>query len=250
MTRPEPDGTEFARALSDMGHQPVVEPLMSAVPVSFDPQRIAADLAAADAVIVTSRNAVRALEAASLGDRFAGAFIVAVGPGTADAASKLGARDVLSIDGRAMDIVAQLPGVLTARGQADACRVLYLRGADITVDLVGALRSVLPDWSVSEAIVYRTALTAAPSERLRAQLAAGMIDAVALFSTRTAAAYVDALSRERLIDAMRRKAHYCLSDRVAERLSIMKLQNIAVSAKPNVQEMLELIGGPAAQSMH
>lgn len=254
VTRPEPDGSEFARALGDLGHETIVEPLLQAEAVPFDDAGLVRVIGASDAIIATSRNAIRALDGSRAGAALSDALIVAVGPGTTEAAAACGAGDVLNVDGRVEDVVAQLPGVLPSvfgvRGGSGAPQVVYLRGADVTVDLIGALQRVAPDWQLREEVVYRMSQTSAPSPFLRDRLARQEIDAVTLFSSRTADAYVAALARESLVGAMRPKMHYCLSDRIAERLAVLALRRIAVATRPNVQEMLELIGGPAAQSMH
>jgi uroporphyrinogen-III synthase len=57
VTRPEPDALKLGAVLEEMGHEATVEPLLS---VSFDDAE-PVDLDGAQALIATSRNALRAL---------------------------------------------------------------------------------------------------------------------------------------------------------------------------------------------
>ena len=59
VTRPEPDALKLGGVLEEMGHEATVEPLLS---VSFEGGE-PIDLDSAQALIATSRNALRALKA-------------------------------------------------------------------------------------------------------------------------------------------------------------------------------------------
>src|SRR5690606_19280302 len=91
VTRPEPDATAMRTALEAAGHAVSVEPLMRVVPVEGPP--IA--LSGVQAIVATSRNALR-----MVGDRLdmpaaANLPLVAVGKGTAALAKEAGFQEVI-----------------------------------------------------------------------------------------------------------------------------------------------------------
>ena len=99
VTRPEPDATRQAEILAAHGHEPVVAPLLLIEPATD----VILDLGGAQALIVTSRNALRALSshpdlALSLRLPF-----FAVGEATAKAATDLGFAKVTAGPGTGED---------------------------------------------------------------------------------------------------------------------------------------------------
>src|SRR6516165_7361633 len=58
VTRPEPDASRLAQELRDLGHEPVLQPLLEFRSLGFDP----APLKTAAALVLTSGNALRALQ--------------------------------------------------------------------------------------------------------------------------------------------------------------------------------------------
>ena len=243
VTRPTIDAEPFATRLRALGHKPICAPL-------FERRSLAtkADLEAMsdfrpDALVVTSRNALRSLfEAASLGDLL-GVPVLAVGPGTSDLARELGFRDVRMGAGRAQDLahgVAELGG--------GPRRLVFVRGEQITEDLGAQFRAV--GHTVHVLIAYRmVGLSALPDDLMQLARNDG-IDAVTLFSPNAARHYVQVTQSANLSAHFQTCMHYCLSSRVAEELLALQRVPISVARKPNIQEMLELIGGPAAQSVH
>ena len=91
VTRPEPDAEQQAEKLVARGHAPVIAPLLT---VAFS-NSAPFDLARVQALIVTSRNGLRALAAHP---QFAEAVtlpVFAVGPATARVAAGLGFARVI-----------------------------------------------------------------------------------------------------------------------------------------------------------
>ena len=100
VTRPEPSATRTAEKLRLMGHDPVVLPLARAVhDLTATKDALTSPHAA---VTVTSAEAIRALE--ELGTEAIAPYredlFFAVGPASADAARRLGLRQVVAGDGR------------------------------------------------------------------------------------------------------------------------------------------------------
>ncbi len=104
VTRPEPDASETALKLSALGIEPVVEPLLRYETLTTtlpDPKGFAA-------LVLTSANALRALEQRRVIDTYRHLQTFTVGDRTAAAARKLGFTDVVSAEGDARDLVALL----------------------------------------------------------------------------------------------------------------------------------------------
>src|SRR5262249_54007783 len=96
VTRPEPDRSPETPLLSARGPLPVLAPLLE-IEVSKAPLQ----LAGAQALIATSRNAIRALVLHPQRDEALKIPLFAVGDATADAARALGFGDVVTGPGRA-----------------------------------------------------------------------------------------------------------------------------------------------------
>ena len=94
ITRPQPDADELAAELERRGHRCLVAPLMTIVPTVSD-----LPLGGVQALLLTSRNGVRALAAASARRDVP---VLAVGPGTAAAAEDAG----FSVEAGAGDVSA------------------------------------------------------------------------------------------------------------------------------------------------
>ena len=115
ITRPEPDAAYEAELIAARGHQPVLAPLLE---IEFC--KAALPLAGAYGLIVTSRNALRALAAHP--DRVAASRLplYAVGEATAEAAWELGFAEVTAGPGTAEGLAALIardvaPGAGPAR---------------------------------------------------------------------------------------------------------------------------------------
>ncbi|MEM9029400.1 MAG: uroporphyrinogen-III synthase [Pseudomonadota bacterium] len=232
VTRPADDGADLAQALEARGHNVIVEPLLKIEPCSD----ASPHLDGASAIVATSKNALRVLAKTPAFTSAVDQRLVVVGPGTADEAQRLGFHHVQVGPGRAADLpelIHSLPGI----GDAP---VAVLRGEDVAYDLEGVLRSLGLD--VRRHILYRAVPTASPSPALVRQIADGKVDGVLLFSQRTAEQYVCRLTEARIESAARRLRHYCLSAAVAAPLRQSGFADALVSAKPNVKEMVELIG--------
>ena len=91
VTRPEPDGSRQAEKLRAMGHEPVLAPLLT---IEILPG-VALDLKGAQALIVTSRNVLRAVAARPELIEARNLPLYAIGDATADVAAELGFRQIV-----------------------------------------------------------------------------------------------------------------------------------------------------------
>lgn len=258
ITRPEPDASAMRASLEPDGITADVAPLLD---IQVDVPD-AALLASASALVVTSRNGLRALEASPLLAELKDRPLLVVGRGTGAAARALGFADVTVGPATAKDLVpliiaawrekiAPASGSTSmqsggARGKEIPGPVVHLSGDKISFDL----SPVLSEQGIPfrRDTVYRSrpadGLPRAVVETLRQ---AGY-DAVVLMSPLTADTYVELVRENGLGEGARKAVYLCLSNGIAERLAPLRAERVKIAAKPNIEEMLALIRGTAAQS--
>ena len=232
VTRPLPDGERTAVTLRGRGYDVLVAPLMQVKP-------IAADLAGNwSAVIISSANAVRALDARQI-ISLSKMPLFAVGERSADAAREAGFRDVRSANGDAHDLV-RLVATNHHFDQAAAC--LYLAGEDRAADVEGELakRAI----KARTLVVYRNVTQPYPPE-LIAALRNQKIDAVLHFSRRSAENYVNGAKAAGLERMALAPKHICLSAQVAEPLRAEGVGQISVASEPNEAALLAILPRPS-----
>jgi uroporphyrinogen-III synthase len=233
VTRPQPDAERTVAALTRRGHQVAHAALLRV--------ELVADAALGSgpwsAVVVTSPNALRALEAHPGGAALLGLPVFAVGRRTAAAARAAGFLDVTAAGGDVRELATCLRE--WARNNASRDPLLYLAGEDRSGDLAGALAA--DGRIVHTAVVYRAVKTDKIPPAVAAALAAGQIDGVLHFSRRSAQAYLDCARAAALLDQALAVTHYCLSAQIAEPLTAAGAKSIHIAARPEEAALLELI---------
>lgn len=224
VTRPEEDAGPLKAKLEAMGHQVVTVPLMEIRP------RRGVEIPALQwqAVAVTSANGIRALPAAHGLTKFR---ILTVGPQSLKAAREAG----FAAEAHGGDVNG-LAGFIRANLDPGAGPILYLSGAETSGDLEGQLRAA--GFACHRAVLY----DAAPAESLGAaenSLKAGEIDAVMLYSPRSAKiwrALVEKAGLSRQAGSLR---NFCLSRNVASVLP--ESWDMRIPETPDEQAMLALL---------
>ncbi len=238
VTRPEPEASAMAMRLRADGHTVTIEPLLFVEVLNA--ARL--ELDGVQALIATSRNAMRSL---GVRQELAAArrlTIVAVGPGTAAEARKLGFERILAGPRAARDLLPVIQAVM----KPDAGALLHLAGEELAFDLTGALCAA--GYSARSAILYRTIAPCRLTPATADELQTGAIDGVILMSPRTATAWSRLLKVERLQDFGVNIIHFCLSQAVSAALPSPMPVRIEVAVQPNLEEMLALVARVAAQS--
>jgi uroporphyrinogen-III synthase len=238
VTRPEPDALKLRADLERRGHHATVEPLLS---VSFDDGE-EFDLDGVQALIATSRYALRALRAHPLRAQARKLPLFAVGRATAAEGRALGFETVITGAGRVEELVAHVVAVTDPA----AGLMLHLAGDTLAGDLKADLES--HGFRVLQRMVYRMRPANAFGEDTIEQLALGEIDGVILMSPRTATLYASLLRKHGLISVARRLIHFCLSSQIAQRLKPLGEAPIEVAETPRLEEVLALIDDAAARS--
>jgi uroporphyrinogen III methyltransferase/synthase len=242
VTREESAGGRLVSALRDAGAEPLVAPMIRiAEPEDWSlPDRCLAELDAYDAILITSANAVRSLEARAraLGRSLAesGVPVWCVGPETARVTREFGVP-VHAIPPERHDA----EGLLAAlRAQRDPA------GRRFLFPCAAAARDVLPDGlaaagaRVDRAVVYRTLAPEMDAEALRGLLADGAPDVL----TFTSPSAVRNFS-ERLDAAARATAKRCLIAAIgpvtAAALGRVGLEADVVSERAGMRELVDAI---------
>src|SRR5260370_12320331 len=135
VTRPDPEDEATATALRARGFGVLQAPMLRFAAVPFEDD---AD-ARYDAVIVTSANALRAIEPQLKGSRLLELPLFAVGEHTASAARGAGFGQVIAAKGDAAALRDLVLAGVKSKHLKRGSTLLYLAGADLARDLAGEL---------------------------------------------------------------------------------------------------------------
>jgi uroporphyrinogen-III synthase len=229
VTRPEPDASRTAARLTAMGHATLVQPLLA---ITFTPP--AEDLPAPAAILITSQNALRAVERWPGVANWRGAPLFAAGPATARAAEAQGFRNVRRGAGDA----GALAEVVRSELPRGAGPILYPAARDRAGALAGGLTAAGYDVRVIEA--YRADAATAFDPPVRAAFEVGWTDGVLLYSRRTALAFHDLAVAEGLTPRMAGISFYAISDQVAEVVRPLG-GTVRIAERPDEDTLLALI---------
>lgn len=226
VTRPQPDNAATATALRAMGHEVLLAPMLrfEALPFPDEPE------AAYGAVIVTSANALRAIEDQPVLARLLALPLFAVGRHTARAATNLGFADVVVADGDAAALRSKIGETLRGKKKR-AGALLYLAGADLSRDLAGELRA--DGFEVVMQTTYRMAPVPVLPDDVCQAFAAQRIEAVLHYSRRSARAFIDATRASGIEISALSVPQCCLSENVSEVVREAGATQVAVARTPD-----------------
>lgn len=231
VTRPEAEGEETAARLRALGHDVLVAPLLR-IELIADADIGLTPIAG---IIMTSRNAARAIERHSRITELRALPVFAVGRRTAAAALSAGFSDVSSADGDADDLI----GMIRSRRAGLAERLLYLAGADRAVDMAGILRQT--GLSVDTVVIYRAVAADELPDAVRAALSAGRLDGALHFSRRSAEIFLACARRDGVLDCVLLLKHFCLSAQVAAPLTAAGVRDVAIAHRPDETALIALL---------
>lgn len=232
VTRSTADARGQAAWLKALGHTPLIHPLLDVVYCDLTPF----NLSGVQALIATSRNALRGLRRNAAFEAAKALPIYCVGEGTAELARELGFERVHIGEGAAKHLLPLIAG--TARPRDGA--LLYLTGKHLAFDLEGPLKAL--GFSVPRIILYEAReIGAAAQKKLANEIRAG-VDGVILMSLRTASIFAQLLKKLKLEGEDAAITCYCYSEAIAEPLREIAGLTIAVSSRPTETDLAELIG--------
>jgi uroporphyrinogen-III synthase len=226
ITRPRERAVELARELERRGDTALIEPLLAIEPVAG----VAPAVDGVQGIVLTSAHAVPALSAAAKA-----LPVFAVGDATADAARAAGCAAVVSAHGAATDLAR----LIAAQCDAGAGALLHLSGEHVTEGLAEALGCV--GFALRRQAVYRAVAAHALAPATVEALTARQVDAVLLFSPRTARVFLELIGRHGLLEPVAGLAAICLSAAVAQPCRDVTWRAVHVAARPELGALLEAL---------
>lgn len=227
VTRPLPEASETAARLSAIGIAPVVAPLMdfAVIPAALPP----AD--ECGGMVVTSANALRALDEMGVVTAYRHLRLFAVGDRTAKAARDLGFADTVSASGNAEDLIALL------RDRAPQSKLFYPAARHLAHDLAALLA---PSGIVVDTVpVYDMRPAPSLPDDVAKALGDGAISAALFYSRRAAETFV-ALADAQDLALGGQLAALCLSANVAAPLLASGYARISLADFPSEEAMIAL----------
>jgi uroporphyrinogen-III synthase len=188
------------------------------------------------AVVLTSANAARAIQAHSEHGKLTLLPVFTVGPNTAEAAHSAGFSNVECADGDKEDLAR----LLRVRFGLDDRPILYLAGED----RAGHLELAPCRAKLVTAVVYRMTKTQSFPAEVISALSQRQIDGVLHFSRRSAEAYIQCAGAAGITDRALEPSHYCLSHQVAGPLAAAGAVGIQIAPRPNEAALIELLNSP------
>ncbi len=228
VTRPQPDASETAARLAALDIESAICPLLThkTLGTSLPERRGFAALA------LTSGNALRALEERGALDQYLDLPVYTVGNRTAERARDKGFSQVISAGGSFADLVE-----LLARSSLSG-PVFYPAGREQSGDLA---RSLAPfGVMVIVTPVYDMLPLDALPGQIVGELEDGSIDAVLLYSRRTAEIFGDVARRQLSRMARLELGILCLSENVAEPLVSAHFVRTGLADYPSEEAMMAL----------
>lgn len=229
ITRPRDDAEALAETLAGRGVDSLIESLLDIRPL---PERDL-DLDGVQAILLTSANGARALAVATA---VRATPVLAVGEATAAAARAAGFTRVTVANGD----VAALADLAERHSDPNAGPLLHVSGSVVAGDLAGRLAA--RGFTVRRMALYEALPVSALSATAVAAFADGAIDAVLLFSPRTAKAFVSLAREAKLTAALASVRALCLSAAVAEAARAVSWREVCVAERPDQAALLALVG--------
>lgn len=227
ITRPGDDGARLAEALRQIGHDPILEPLLTIR--LFDGPPL--DLAGVQAILATSANGVRAIVGRTDKRNIP---LYAVGDATARTAREAGFSEVFSADG---DVEA-LASLIQAKLDPASGDLVHIAGTEVAGDLAGRLTGA--GFTVRREALYESEPANSLSPSAIAAIKEERIDAVLVYSPRTAATLSRLIRKARLVRDCRRIELLCLSQAVAEAAHDIPWARTRLASEPTQEAMLAL----------
>lgn len=232
LTRPLAESEQLAALLRSHGHDPVISPAMDirfreGPPLMLD---------GVQAIIVTSANGIDALARRT---PVRDVPVFAVGPQTSEAARAAGFANVQDAGGNSAALVK------TVRGSARPNRgaLLLAVGRDRRGDVEGCLSMAGITVRVEE--LYEAVEIPQLSAAALKALCEGPIDAVMLFSPRSARLFAQQILAAKLAQACERMIALCISAATAAELGALTFAARRIARRPDRQGMLHLLDDAA-----
>ncbi|MEP1207081.1 MAG: uroporphyrinogen-III synthase [Rhizobiaceae bacterium] len=236
ITRPEMQAKKTAESLQRRGHSFTIEPLLE-----INPIRSPMPPGQFDALIVTSINALPTLDSNWPKDNRATVPLLATGAATANAARKLGFKNSQHVPGTvaasSVDLTEAVPAWMTQNNLSDSAHLLYPSAETVAHDVVELLANKAI--SCHRWTVYRASPATQFTDPTKTALNRGEIDAVLLYSKRTAHTFVQLMRKAEI--PMNGLRAYVLSLDILETLPKEMKSHARSANQPDEDSLLDLI---------
>ncbi len=228
ITRPIDDAAPLVESLKARGVEAMVEPMMTI----RSTEEQSPDLDGAQGLLFTSANGVRGFTTRS--DR-RDLRVFAVGEATGEAARRAGFENVEVAGG---DVVA-LAALVQAQCKPDGGKLIHVAGTHVAGNL--SERLVAAGFTLERAVLYDALSAHQFSVGTVEALRRAEIEAVMLFSPRTAEIFMTLVEQSGGEKGLSAMAAVCLSKAVADRLPGERFRTVVVAAKPDQPAMLDAL---------
>jgi uroporphyrinogen-III synthase len=235
VTRPRPDDEATANSLRARGFEVLRAPMLRFEPLPFHDDAEARY----DAVIVTSANALRAIESQLGGSRLLALPLFAVGEHTAALARGAGFGQVISAEGDATTLRDLVQASVASKRLRKAGTLLYLAGADLARDLAGELGD--RGFTVVTHTTYRMVPASSLPREVCDAFVANQIEAVLHYSRRSARAFLDAARAAGVEISALALPQCCISAAVAAILRDAGAPRVMTAASPDENALFEAL---------
>jgi uroporphyrinogen-III synthase len=233
ITRPKEDAVELAEALAEKGHHCIIEPMLNIEPVLSNQKKLKSVLQhKPQTILVTSRYALSVFARVS---KTRDIPILAAGTATASHAKALGFRVKATGGGTARSLVVLAKKLCTP----EKGPLLYIRGADITIDIARALKQ--DGFTCDSVILYRALTAKAFSKKLCSAVTQGKVTGALFFSDRTANAYVKLAQKYKLTDAHEGVTAFSISHNIAHTLGKLPWKDVLTATLPTTKSLLKKV---------
>lgn len=226
LTRPERESRELALEIEKLGFSPFVEPLLTILPVDFDPP----DPAAVQALVFTSGNAVDRF-AAQTAERDFPVFVV--GDTTAARAHIYGFPMIRSAAGTIDDLNA----LLAAQAWTPDRLILHISGMEVAGDVR------VPGVPVRRIVAYRAEQNDSLSDECLRILDGDGFASALFFSAHTAQTFINLLEKYGRTSRLCSTKALCISNSVVECLRDQAWEDVQAARTPDKAGLLALLKG-------
>lgn len=229
VTRPQPDADMTAERLREIGHTPLVAPLIEIQGLN---QAGSLDISGFQAVLVTSANGARALARAT---DCRDTQIFAVGAASAETARQAGFKSVESADGD----VGALKLLVMECLDPGVGHLLHITGSVTAGNLAGELRCA--GFSVNANQLYQADTVSTLPTKILDGITQHRIDAMIFFSPRTSRTFMQLVRKAKILELLNNINVFCLSEEVRKSLEESYFEDVRVAQRPEQDSLFQLL---------
>lgn len=218
ITRPIEQAYNTAEKVRELGHIPVISPLLE---MKFVPLTLPA-LPPEAFVLLTSQNAAHALASVPHDQH-----ILCVGDKTAQAVKEKGFTNVVSVNGTSDDMVSHLLTYVNPQ----TTPFVYLRGRDIKQDIKTILEH--QGFKGEEHIVYKADEILSFTHEARMLFEQGKISFCLFFSSHTASVFARVIEKEGLTSSLETVHALCMRSETEEELFDLPWKSLSSAPHPS-----------------